>query len=92
MCLGCIVRSSNKRERHFREKRDKKGKSVPLPSDGPFTMLSQGIFATSFSINRKKPQNRSGVCGAALVQCYKREDKSTIEEIMAKGEIGGFMH
>jgi hypothetical protein len=92
ICLGCIVQKADRRERDIVQKRDGMGQHAPLPGDGSFMMLSQGIYATSAPENHSSPKIRAGVCGAALVRCRKAADKTKMEEVLAKGEIGGFMH
>ena len=55
-------------------------------------MVSQVIFATSAPQVNSHPKVRAGMCGATLVRCKHASGKLSLEEVLANGEIGGFVH
>lgn len=71
--------------------RDANGNLASLPSDGLFTLFEQGIYATSTPKNHSCPQIRVGVCGATLIHYARAQDKTSEKDVIADGEIGGFM-
>jgi hypothetical protein len=91
-CLGCITRYASRREKGFVQKKDETGQPAPLSGDGRFVLLSQAIYATPALEMQSSQKIRAGVCGAALVRCKISKSKdTTVEEILAKGEIGGLI-
>lgn len=78
LCLG--VRKTTKRNAPF------KTFSAPDLSRS-YVSVRQGIFATNAAEIMGSPKIRDGICGSALV----RLSTGTNQDVLAQGEIGGFM-
>ena len=78
LCLG--IRKPTKRNAAF------KGFTAPELSRS-YVSVRHGIFATNAAEITGSPKVRDGICGSALV----RMSTGTNQDVLAHGEIGGFM-
>lgn len=77
-CLG--VRKPTKRKTTFKA-------FTPSDLSRSYVAFRQGIFATNAAEITGSPKIRDGICGSALI----RLSTGANQDVLAKGEIGGFM-